>query len=282
MRILLCAKNDLPALIAANGLADALSAHDVSIWLSDITRPVERDRPNLDLMRFFERELPLRWLLPTVETAAALPGQFLSFPRLADRLGASLRTVPQLRTVLSDFQAIAPDLVISIRFSHIFPAEFIAVPTHGILNVHPGYLPEFAGLYTPYHQIALGRGRIGCTLHWVDEGIDTGPIVDISSIAFDPDRSLQWHVAQTYPAALPALVHAIEALEAGDPVRSTVQDMSTREYYRMPSQSDLVEFQRHCRLVSPRDFAELMAQFGVSPDRMLSAVEVGAPQAAAG
>lgn len=282
MRILLCTKNDLPALVAANHLADALRGHEVFIWLSDKTRSAEREQADLDLMRFFERELPMRWLLPEADARGLppAPGQLLSFPTLAASLGSPITVVPRLSAVAGRMRALQPDLVVSVRFSHIFPAELIGVPKHGILNVHPGYLPEFGGLYTPFHQMAAGRSRIGVTLHRVDEGIDTGPIVDMASIPVDPQRSLLWHVAETYPAALPALRAAIERLARGEEVAATAQDPVRRRYYALPSTDEMAAFQRRFRLASPADFADIMARFGVGPD-CADAAMMAAPQAAA-
>lgn len=274
MRILICAKNDLPALVAVNQLADALSGHEVSLWLSDITRPLERERAELDLLRFFERELPLGWLLPLREAAAPEgdeDGCWLDYAGLGRRLGAPVRIVPRLREVESDFRALAPDLVISIRFSHIFPPSFLEVPRHGILNVHPGYLPEYAGLFAPFHQLVAGRARIGCTVHYVDAGIDTGPIVEITSLPVEPQRSLQWHVVNIYPTAIPVLSRAIATLAEGGQVPAEVQDQSRRTYWHLPDSAEIEAFQRHFRLIAPDDFADIMAGFGLGPQAAAAA-----------
>lgn len=265
MRILLCTKNDLPALVAANRLADALRRHDVTIWLSDITRPAERACAELDIMRFFERELPLRWLLPALAGERQDGADCVDFSALARSLGTTVTVVPRLASVEAQFRALAPDLVISIRFSHIFPARFLDVPRHGILNIHPGYLPEYGGLYAPFHQMLAGRPRIGSTLHWIDAGIDTGPIVDIASIPVEPERSLFWHVVETYPAAIPALRRTIEMLEGGTAVPGAPQDPAEQHYYRMPDRNEMLAFKERFRLVRPDDFADVMAQFGVVP-----------------
>ncbi|SMF81268.1 Formyl transferase [Tistlia consotensis] len=284
MRILICAKNDLPALVAVNQLADALAGHDVTFWLSDITRPLERERAELDLLRFFERELPLAWLLPLREAAGAQGaghGPWQDFAALGRRLGAPVRVVPRLREVEADFRALAPDLVISIRFSHIFPASFLEVPRHGILNVHPGYLPEYAGLFAPFHQLVGGRARIGCTVHYVDAGIDTGPVVEITSLPVEPRRSLQWHVVNVYPTAIPVLRRAIATLAEGGAVPATPQDQGRRTYWHLPDSAEIEAFQQRFRLIAPDDFAEIMAGFGLGPQAVAAAESAAAGPARA-
>lgn len=272
MRILICAKNDLPALVAVNQLVESLQGHAVTLWLSDVTRPLERERADLDLLRFFERELPLEWLLPLRAAsddadAAEIPdgttGVWQDFAGIGRRLDAAVRIVPRLRQVEADFRAMAPDLVLSIRFSHIFPQAFLEVPRFGILNVHPGYLPEYAGLFAPFHQLSAGRARIGCTVHYVDAGIDTGPIVETTSLAVDPRRSLQWHVVNVYPTAIPVLRRAIKTLAEGGVVPATAQDPRRRTYWHLPDSQEIARFQSRFRLIAPDDFAEMMAGFGL-------------------
>ncbi len=273
MRILICAKNDLPALVAVNQLAGALAGHEVTLWLSDITRPLERERADLDLLRFFERELPLGWLLPLRNAGSGGPGAgagpaecWDDFAGLGRRLGATVRVVPRLREVEADYRALAPDLVISLRFSHIFPPAFLEVPRHGIINVHPGYLPEYAGLFAPFHQLSAGQARIGCTVHYVDAGIDTGPVIETSSLTVDPARSLQWHVVNAYPTAIPALTRAIATLAAGEALPATPQDSARRRYWHLPDSDEIAAFQRRFRLIAPDDFADILAGFGIGPE----------------
>lgn len=267
MRILVCAKNDLPALVAVNQLADSLLGHEVTLWLSDVTRPLERVRADLDLLRFFERELPLGWLLPLRRAGAADASDSLwqDFAGLGRRLGAPVRVVPRLRQVEAEFRELAPDLVLSIRFSHIFPPSFLEVPRHGILNVHPGYLPEYAGLFAPFHQLSSGRPRIGCSVHYVDAGIDTGPVVEMTSLQVEPHRSLQWHVVNVYPTAIPVLRRAIATLAAGGSVPATPQDQARRTYWHLPDSDEIAAFQKRFRLVAPDDFAGILGGFGLGP-----------------
>ncbi len=66
MRVVICAKNDLAANIAVNHLVAELPDCDLTFWLSDIDRQAELDDPDLASLRFFERQLPKRWIWPTM------------------------------------------------------------------------------------------------------------------------------------------------------------------------------------------------------------------------
>lgn len=67
MRVVICAKNDLAANIAVNHLVAQLPDCDLTFWLSDIDRPAELDDPDLASLRFFERQLPKRWIWPLLD-----------------------------------------------------------------------------------------------------------------------------------------------------------------------------------------------------------------------
>lgn len=68
-----------------------------------------------------------------------------------------------------------PDYILSVHFPLIIPKEILRIPTNGTLNLHPAYLPWNRGWHTPTWAIIDGT-PYGATLHWVDDGIDTGPI----------------------------------------------------------------------------------------------------------
>jgi phosphoribosylglycinamide formyltransferase-1 len=68
-----------------------------------------------------------------------------------------------------------PDLVISAGFMKILSAEFVNFfPT---INSHPALLPEFPGAHAVRDALAAGVTITGTTVHWVDAGVDTGPII---------------------------------------------------------------------------------------------------------
>lgn len=68
------------------------------------------------------------------------------------------------------------DLGISAAGTHIFTASEIANARLGIVNLHLAPLPEYRGRFSATHAILHGS-EYGVTLHYVDEGIDTGPII---------------------------------------------------------------------------------------------------------
>ncbi|MEU7131884.1 phosphoribosylglycinamide formyltransferase [Streptomyces sp. NPDC046261] len=73
--------------------------------------------------------------------------------------------------------AYEPDLVVSAGFMKILGKEFLARFGGRIVNTHPALLPSFPGAHGVRDALAYGVKVTGCTVHFVDEGVDTGPII---------------------------------------------------------------------------------------------------------
>jgi phosphoribosylglycinamide formyltransferase-1 len=81
--------------------------------------------------------------------------------------------------------AYEPDLVICAGFMKILGAEFLARFT--VVNTHPALLPAFPGTHAVRDALAHGVKITGCTVHFVDEGVDTGPIIAQEAVR------VRWH-----------------------------------------------------------------------------------------
>lgn len=69
------------------------------------------------------------------------------------------------------------DLICLAGFMRVLSAEFVCDYAGRLLNIHPSLLPHFPGLAAPAQALAAGVEASGCTVHFVDDGVDTGPIV---------------------------------------------------------------------------------------------------------
>lgn len=93
---------------------------------------------------------------------------------------------------LQAVDALAPDLIVLAGFLVVIPAEMIERYRNRIINIHPSLIPSFCG--TGYyglkvHEAALARGVkvTGATVHFVDEGTDTGPIILQQAVEVEED-----------------------------------------------------------------------------------------------
>jgi phosphoribosylglycinamide formyltransferase 1 len=84
----------------------------------------------------------------------------------------------RIASVLSE-HGVTPEsgLICLAGFMRIISPEFVRLYKWRIMNIHPGLLPSFAGLHAQKQAIEYGVKVAGCTVHFVDEGVDSGPII---------------------------------------------------------------------------------------------------------
>jgi phosphoribosylglycinamide formyltransferase-1 len=80
------------------------------------------------------------------------------------------------------------DLVILAGFMRIITSTILNAFPQKIMNIHPALLPSFPGIHGQKQALEYGVKLSGCTVHFVDEGVDTGPIIIQSAVqVFDDD-----------------------------------------------------------------------------------------------
>jgi phosphoribosylglycinamide formyltransferase-1 len=95
----------------------------------------------------------------------------------------------------------AVGLVVLAGYMHLLDPEFVRRLEQRVINVHPALLPSFPGLDAIGQALDHGVKVTGVTVHFVDEGVDTGPIIAQRAVPVPPDRDL---------AALEEAIHATE------------------------------------------------------------------------
>ena len=81
------------------------------------------------------------------------------------------------RQMIAALRANQVDLVCLAGYLRILSGHFIREFPQRILNIHPSLLPAFPGLDSQHQALAHGVKFTGCTVHFVDEGLDSGPII---------------------------------------------------------------------------------------------------------
>jgi phosphoribosylglycinamide formyltransferase-1 len=87
----------------------------------------------------------------------------------------------ELLSLVTKYQ---PDLVVSAGFMRILSPQF--VQTFKVINSHPAILPLFPGAHAVRDALAAGATQTGTTIHWVDEGVDTGDVIAQERIEITP------------------------------------------------------------------------------------------------
>ena len=91
------------------------------------------------------------------------------------------------RELTSVVRGFAPDWVVSAGFMRILGQAFLAEFPDRVLNTHPALLPSFPGAHAVRDALAYGVSVTGCTVHLVDAGVDTGPVIDQRAVDVRPD-----------------------------------------------------------------------------------------------
>mgnify|MGYP004452781465 FL=1 len=130
--------------------------------------------------------------------------------------------------LLKTLQEVNPDLIVLAGYLVVIPEIVIDAFENRIINIHPSLIPAFCG--TGYyglkvHEAALKRGVkvVGATVHFVDKGTDTGPIIMQKAVAVqngDTPKVLQQRVMEQaewniLPAAIDKIAHGKVRIEDG-------------------------------------------------------------------
>jgi len=101
------------------------------------------------------------------------------------------------------------ELVVLAGYMHLLTPRFLDRFPARVLNVHPSLLPAFPGAHAVADQLAAGVGESGCTVHLVDEGVDSGPILlqeRVPVLAGDTEETLHERIKEVEHRLLPQAV----------------------------------------------------------------------------
>ncbi len=108
------------------------------------------------------------------------------------------------------------DLVCLAGYMRILSPEFVGRWKGRVLNIHPALLPKFPGLHVQRRALEAGEKESGCTVHFVDEGTDTGPIVLQRRVAIlpgDTEEALSARILEeehrAYPEAIATVLRTL-------------------------------------------------------------------------
>src|ERR1700760_1426486 len=127
-------------------------------------------------------------------------------------------------TAMGDWiEGLAPDLVVLAGYMQILSAAFVGRFRDRIVNVHPALLPQFPGLDAIGQALAAGVEVTGVTVHFVDEGVDTGPPILQREVPVPAARDREelenaLHAVEheLYPEAIRTLAGGEARIEPGD------------------------------------------------------------------
>ncbi|MFW3899231.1 phosphoribosylglycinamide formyltransferase [Pseudomonas bharatica] len=91
------------------------------------------------------------------------------------------------QALIERIDAFSPQLVVLAGFMRILSADFVRHYAGRLLNIHPSLLPKYKGLHTHQRALEAGDAEHGCSVHFVTEELDGGPLVVQAIIPVAPD-----------------------------------------------------------------------------------------------
>ena len=108
------------------------------------------------------------------------------------------------------------DLVVCAGYMHLLTPGFLERFSRRIVNVHPSLLPQFPGAHALDDALVAGVARTGVTVHVVDDGLDTGPILHQEPVEIEPRATLAERIHRVEHRLLPEVVRElVRGLRAG-------------------------------------------------------------------
>ena len=141
---------------------------------------------------------------------------------------------------------LAPDVIVSVANPQIFRKEILGLPRLGCVNIHPSLLPKYRGPASPFWVLACDEVETGVTVHYMDEGIDSGDIILQSKVPIHPEDTPHSRRARTLRLGATLALQALEQMEAGT---ASVIPNDSREatYQSFPTVEDALTLRRRGR-----------------------------------
>ena len=115
----------------------------------------------------------------------------------------------------AEIRTFAPDLVVSAGLMRVLPGGFVREFSPRLINTHPALLPLFPGAHAVRDALAAGATETGVTVHIIDEGVDTGPVLRqraVSILAEESEDELHERIKQN---ERPLLVDTVRDIATG-------------------------------------------------------------------
>ncbi len=115
---------------------------------------------------------------------------------------------------------LAPDMIVVVAYGRILPKAVIDVPQFGCLNLHVSLLPKYRGAAPIQWSLINGDKQTGVTVMNIDEGLDTGDIIDVLPIDIDPDENSEELFAKVAEKGKVFLSKVMESVAGGKSTRT--------------------------------------------------------------
>jgi phosphoribosylglycinamide formyltransferase 1 len=163
-----------------------------------------------NLQALLDAGLPVSAVASSREGARALErARAAGVPAAPFRLG-DFADRAQRDTIMANWlQEHGARLVVCAGYMHLLTPAFLDRFPGRVLNVHPSLLPAFPGARAIEDALAAGVAQTGVTVHWVDEGLDSGEVIRQEAVAVEPAETLEQRIHAVEHRILPEVVREL-------------------------------------------------------------------------
>lgn len=221
MKLLFLVDHDLASLVALNHLIPLLNEFEHSVFHSRKGLPTSKQNQGLNELGSFSQ-------------GALHHAKLTSFAEFGSRQMNDINGAD-----FELFRAEEASLIISIRHMTILRPPVINSVAHGVINLHSGRLPDYQGVMATFWAMRDACDEIGTSLHRIEDAqIDTGQIIERSSIKVNYQKSYLWNVLSLYAGGCQTISRAVRTLAADKPLNGHAQQ-GHANYHSYPSQAEL-------------------------------------------
>lgn len=188
---------------------------------------------------------PMNYFVDHINRWLGRPKRLYSLHQLAGVHGIPVvaTSQPNSDAIVNCIRAAKADLIISFYFDRVIKKPLIDLPKFGIVNVHPGSLPDMRGLCSNIWSVISGRHELGASVHYIDsEDLDVGPILKIRKMDRDPHESMLASSCRLARLGAKLAVDTIAELENG--IAEPRDQGRGGCYFSYPTRKDLRIFRR--------------------------------------
>ena len=143
---------------------------------------------------------------------------------------------------LHEIKLLKPDLIISVLGSEIFKKKLLKIPKKGCINLHSSLLPKYRGLMPTFWVLKNNEKKTGVSVFFIDEGIDSGPILVQKEILIGNKSHLEL-VTISKKIGMELIAKSVNLI-LNENINLIPNPDSKKTYFSFPEKSDVIQFRK--------------------------------------
>ena len=186
---------------------------------------------------------------------------YYTYDKIAKSIGIPIHQTIDINSENSQtvIESLKPDLILILLFGQILKKHIIDLPSRGCINFHPAYLPNYRGLMPVFWAISNNETQGGVTFHFVDTGIDTGPVISRAHVPINEKDTEHSVYARSCVIAKPLLFEIINQIIGGQLSTIDVAKDYKGPYYSLPTFKSIKKYRQAGRKLFT--FSSLLKSF---------------------